>query len=159
MEVIGILIMKQDLLAKHIKEGLSYFKEVSELPEWLLPGVPEVAAQLGDKKILDLTADHKIKEEAEQLIKQTETAIIPAESWRQGIAQWPAVDQVRPVVLALLRARDKIDALLRQGNKEANSFSIVCAPWPMLRLSPMVLKYWTVWQISSAVAPENRQFY
>ena len=125
MEVIGILIMKQDLLAKHIKEGLLYFREVSELPEWLLPGMSEVAARLGDKKILDLTADHKIKEEAEQLIKQTETAIIPAESWRQGIAQWPAVDQVRPVVLALLRARDKIDALLRQGNKEANSFSMV----------------------------------
>jgi len=117
--------MEQDLWAKHIKQGFFYVKEAVELPEYLLPGIPEVAAQLGDKKMVELAGNPKISESKTPLLNQTETGNIPAEVWREGVGHWWAINQVRPVVLALLRARDKIEALQRQGNTDANSFYVI----------------------------------
>jgi len=75
--------------------------------------------------MVELAGNPKISESKTPLLNQTETGNIPAEVWREGVGHWWAINQVRPVVLALLRARDKIEALQRQGNTDANSFYVI----------------------------------
>jgi len=50
---------------------------------------------------------------------------LPAEIWQEGIGRWQAVHQVMPVTLALLRAREKIEALERRGVAGVSSASTV----------------------------------
>jgi hypothetical protein len=118
--------MKQNLLAPYIQTGFPYFREISKLPEWLVPGAAEVVSQLGDESLLELIAPLDLTGEIQScLAKPTGANKLPVEEWREAIERWYAVCQVVPVTMALLRAREKVEAMERRGVFGINSTSVV----------------------------------
>jgi hypothetical protein len=118
--------MKQNLLAPYIKTGFPYFREISKLPEWLVPGTAEVANQLGDESLLELVEPLSLTGGIQSCLAQAPKADkLPVEEWCEAIGRWYAVHQVVPVTMALLRAREKIEAMQRRGIGEVNSVSKV----------------------------------
>lgn len=118
--------MKNGRLAQYMEVGLPHLKQISKLPEWLAPGVPEVASQLGDEAMLGLAEPLCLSEGIKSLLNQApEADKLPAEIWQEDIGRWQAVHQVVPVTLALLRAREKVEALERRGVAGVSSASTV----------------------------------
>ena len=118
--------MKQNLLVPYIKTGFPSFREISKLPEWLVPGAAEVVSQLGDESLLELIAPLGLTGEIQSCIAQAASADkVPVGEWREAIERWYALHQVVPVTLALLRAREKVEAMERRGVIGINSSSIV----------------------------------
>ena len=118
--------MKQNLLAPYIKTGFPYFREISKLPEWLVPGAAEVVSQLGDESLLELVEPLGLTEEIQSCLAQAPKADkLPVGEWCEAIGRWYAVHQVVPVTMALLRAREKIEAMQRRGIGGVNSVSKV----------------------------------
>ena len=118
--------MKNGRLTQYMEAGLPHLRQVSRLPEWLAPGVSEGASQLGDKSLLKLAEPLCLSEGIKPLLNQApEADKLPAEIWQEGIGRWQAIHQVVPVILALLRAREKVEALERRGVAEVSSASTV----------------------------------
>ena len=118
--------MKQNLLAPYIQTGFPYFREISKLPEWLVPGAAEVVSQLGDESLLELIEPLGLTGKIQSCLAQAaEADKLPVGEWREAIERWYAVYQVVPVTLALLRAREKVEAMERRGVIGINSSSIV----------------------------------
>jgi len=116
--------MKNGRLTRYVEAGLPHLRHVSKLPGWLAPGVPEVASQLGDKSLLKLAEPLCLSEGIKSLLNQApEADKLPAEKWQEGMGRWQAVHQVAPVTLALLRAREKVEALERRGVAGVSSAS------------------------------------
>ncbi len=118
--------MKNERLAQYVEDGFPHLRQISKLPEWLAPGVPAVSSQLGDEAILGLAEPLGISEKIKPWLAQApEENMIPDEVWLEVIGRWQAVRQVVPVTMALLRAREKIEALERRGAVGINSVSTV----------------------------------
>jgi len=118
--------MKQNLLAPYIKTGFPYFREISKLAEWLVPGAAEVVSQLGDENLLELVEPLGLTGEIQSCLAQAPKADkLPVGEWCEAIGRWYAVHQVVPVIMALLRAREKIEAMQRWGIGGVNSVSKV----------------------------------
>ena len=114
--------MKQNLLVPYIKTGFPYFREISKLPEWLVPGAAEVVSQLGDERLLDLIEPLGLTGDPQSGLTQSASADkLPVGEWREAIERWYAVYQVVPVTMALLRAREKIETMERRGVIGINS--------------------------------------
>jgi len=108
--------MKQNLLVPYIKTGFPDFREISRLPEWLVPGAAEVVSQLGDESLLKLIAPLGLTGEIQSCLSQSaEADKLPVGEWSEAIGRWAAVHQVMPVTMALLRAREKVEAMERRG--------------------------------------------
>ena len=118
--------MKQNLLVPYIKTGFPSFREISKLPEWLVPGAAEVVSQLGDEIILDIVEPLGLTGEIQSsLAPEARADNLPVGEWREAIERWSAVYQVVPVTMALLRAREKVEAMERRGVIGINSTSVV----------------------------------
>jgi hypothetical protein len=118
--------MKQNLLVPYIKTGFPSFREISKLPEWLVPGAAEVVSQLGDESLLELIEPLGLTGEIQSGLAQSAGADkLPVGEWREATERWSAVHQVVPVMLALLRAREKIEDMERRGVIGINSPSVV----------------------------------
>ena len=118
--------MRQNLLVPYIKTGFPSFREISKLPEWLVPGAAEVASQLGDESLLELIEPLGLTGEIQSCLAQSaEADKLPVGEWREAIERWYAVHQVVPVTMALLRAREKVEAMERRGVIGINSTSVV----------------------------------
>lgn len=118
--------MKNERLTRYMEAGLPHLRQVSRLPEWLAPSVSELVSQLGDKNLLKLAEPLCLSEGIKPLLNQApEADKLPAEIWQEGIGRWQAVHQVVPVTLALLRAREKVEALERRGVAGVSSASTV----------------------------------
>ena len=118
--------MRQNLLVPYIKTGFPDFREISKLPEWLVPGAGEVVSQLGDESLLELIEPLGLTGKIQSCLAQSVGADkLPVEEWRQAIERWYAVHQVVPVTMALLRAREKVEAMERRGVIGINSTSVV----------------------------------
>jgi hypothetical protein len=118
--------MKQNLLVPYIKTGFPDFREISKLPEWLVPGAAEVASQLGDESLLELIEPLGLTGEIQSCLTQSASADkLPVGEWREAIERWYAVYQVVPVTLALLRACEKVEAMEQRGVIGINSTSVV----------------------------------
>ncbi len=118
--------MSQNLLARYIEVGLPPLREISKLPEWLVPGLTEVASQLGDQSVLEIAEPLGLTKGRESCLAQADEADkLPAEIWREGIGRWDAVHQVLPVTMALLRACEKVEALEQRGVVATTSASTV----------------------------------
>lgn len=108
--------MKNGRLTRYMEAGLPHLRQVSRLPGYLAPGVSEVASQLGDKSLLELAEPLCLSEGIKSLLNQApEADKLPAEIWQESICRWRAIHQVAPVILALLRAREKVEALGNGG--------------------------------------------
>ena len=117
--------MKQNLLAPYIKTGFPDFREISKLPEWLVPGATEVVGQLGDESLLKLIEPLGLTGEIQSCIAQAASADkLPVGEWREAIGRWSAVPQVLPVTMALLRAREKVEAMEQRSIGSINSISV-----------------------------------
>ena len=118
--------MKQNVLAPYIKTGLPHFREISKLPEWLVPGAAEVVSLLGDESLLELVEPLGLTGEIQSCLAQAARADkLPVGEWREAIGRWYAVHQVVPVTMALLRAREKIEAMQQRGIGGVNAVSVV----------------------------------
>ena len=118
--------MRQNLLVPYIKTGFPSFREISKLPEWLVPGAAEVVSQLGDESLLELMKPLGLIGETQFCLVQPASADkLPVGEWREALERWYAVYQVVPVTMALLRAREKIEAMERRGVIGINSTSVV----------------------------------
>ena len=118
--------MRQNLLVPYIKTGFPSFREISKLPEWLVPGAGEVICQLGDESLLELIEPLGLTGEIQSCLAQAAGADkLPVGEWREAIERWYAVYQVVPVTMALLRAREKIEDMERRGIIGINSTSVV----------------------------------
>jgi len=118
--------MKQNLLAPYINTGFPYFREISKLPEWLVPGAAEVVSQLGDESLLELVEPLGLTGEIQSCLAHAARADkLPVGEWREAIGRWYAVHQVVPVTMALLRAREKIEAMQQRGIGGVNAVSVV----------------------------------
>ena len=118
--------MKQNLLVPYIKTGFPSFREISKLPEWLVPGAAEVVSQLGDESLLELVEPLGLTGEIQSYINKAVSADkLPVGEWREAIGRWYVVHQVVPVTMALLRAREKVEAIERRGVIGINSTSVV----------------------------------
>ena len=108
--------MREGLLTGYIRAGIPYLKQVSGLPEGLVPDLATVTGQLGDEGVLKLAEPLGLAEEVKALLAQApDPDGLPVETWQQGVANWPPVRQVLSVTMALLRACEKVDALERRG--------------------------------------------
>ena len=118
--------MRQNLLVPYIKTGFPSFREISKLPEWLVPGAGEVVSQLGDESLLELIEPLGLTGEIKSCLAQAAGADqLPVGEWREAIGRWYAVNQVMPVTIALLRACEKVETMERRGVIGINSSSIV----------------------------------
>jgi hypothetical protein len=118
--------MRQNLLVPYIKTGFPDFREISKLPEWLVPGAGEVASQLGDESLLELIEPLGLTGKIPSCLAQSaEADKLPVGEWREAIERWYAVHQVVPVTLALLRACEKVAAMERRSIGSINSISVV----------------------------------
>jgi hypothetical protein len=118
--------MRQNLLVPYIKTGFPYFREISKLPEWLVPGAAEVACQLGDESLLELIKPLGLTGEIQSGLAQSAGEDkLPVEEWREALERWYVMPQVVPVTLALLRAREKVEDMERRGVIGINSTSVV----------------------------------
>jgi hypothetical protein len=118
--------MKQNLLVPYIQTGLPAFREISKLPEWLVPDAAEVVSQLGDENLLELVEPLGLTGEIQSCLTQSASADkLPVGEWREALERWYVVYQVVPVTMALLRAREKIEAMERRGVIGINSTSVV----------------------------------
>ena len=118
--------MKHNLLVPYIQTGLPAFREISKLPEWLVPDAAEVVSQLGDENLLELVEPLGLTGEIQSCLTQSASADkLPVGEWREAIERWYVVYQVVPVTMALLRAREKIEAMERRGVIGINSTSVV----------------------------------
>ena len=108
--------MREELLTRYMEVGFPHLRQVSGLPEGLLPDFAVVARQLGDEGMLELAEPLGLAERLKTLLAQApDPDNLPIEIWQQGIANWPPVHQVLSVTMALLRACEKVDALEWRG--------------------------------------------
>ena len=118
--------MKNGRLTRYMEAGLPHLRQVSRLPEYLAPDVADVAHELGDRAMLGLAEPLGFSDKIKTWLAQApEADSLPGEIWQEGIGRWQAVHQVVPVTLALLRAREKVEALERRGVAGINSASTV----------------------------------
>jgi len=117
--------MKQNLLVPYIQTGLPYFREITKLPEWLVPGAAEVASQLGDESLLELIEPLGLTGKIQSCLAPASADQLPVGEWREALERWYVVHQVVPVTMALLRAREKVEAMERRGMGGINSTSVV----------------------------------
>jgi|GEM_PF-3586743 len=118
--------MKDERLTRYVEVGLPHLRQVSRLPEYLVPDVADVAHELGDQAMLKLAEPLGLSEGIKSLLNQSpEADSLPGEIWEVDIGRWQAVRQVVPVTLALLRACDKVEALERRGVAGMNSATTV----------------------------------
>jgi len=118
--------MKDGLLAQYMEIGFPHLRQVSGLPEWLVPDVADVAHELGDQAMFKLAESLGLTQGLKSFLAQApEADKLPAEVWRESIGHWHALHQVVPVTLALLRACEKVEALERRGVAGINSASTV----------------------------------
>jgi len=118
--------MKNGRLTRYMEAGLPHLRQVSRLPGYLAPDVADVAHELGDQAMLKLAEPLCLSEGIKPLLNQaSEADKLPAEIWQEVIGRWQAIHQVVPVTLALLRAREKVEALERRGVAEVSSASTV----------------------------------
>ena len=107
--------MKNDIITDYVETGVAYLKEVTQWPESLLPGLPGVAKQLGDTGMLELVEPLGLAERIQTTLKEApEPDGVQPEAWREGIRNWSNVHQTLPVMLALLRAGEKIEAAAKR---------------------------------------------
>ncbi len=103
-------------MKQHIEPGYPYLRQVSGLPEGLLPDWATAACQLGDEGVLKIAEPLGLAEKVKTLLAQApDPDSLPVEIWQQGVANWPPVCQVLSVSLALLRACEKVEALEQRG--------------------------------------------
>lgn len=108
--------MSEGLLTRYMETGFPHLKQVSGLPEWLIPDVAEVAHKLGDQAMLELVEPLGLSDKLKAFAARApEPNSLPVEIWQEGIARWHGVHQVLPVTMALLRACEKVDALEQRG--------------------------------------------
>ncbi len=108
--------MSDGLLTQYIEAGFSHFRQVAGLPEGLMPDFDAVARQLGDGGMLKLAEPlEPVRQIKAPLAQAFDPDSLPGEIWRQGIADWLPVHHVLSVTMALLRACEKVDALVRRG--------------------------------------------
>jgi len=118
--------MKNRRLTRYMEVGLPHLRQVSRLPEYLVPDVADVAHELGDQAMLKLAEPLGLSEGIKSLLNQSpEADSLSGEIWEVDIGHWQAVHQVVPVTLALLRACDKVEALERRGVAGMNSATTV----------------------------------
>ncbi len=120
--------MKKEILTRYVEAGLPHFRQASKLPECLAPDTVALACELGDQAMLEIAEplgiSEKIKAGLEQATKADE---LPIEKWQEVTGRWQAIDQVMPVMMALLRAREKVEALERRDVSIANSTTMARA--------------------------------
>ena len=118
--------MRDGLLTRYMEIGFPHLRQVSGLPEWLVPDVAEAARNLGDEAILELAKPLGLAERASAFLAQApDPDSLPVEIWQENIRRWPAIRQALPVTMALLRACEKVEALDRRGVAGINSASTV----------------------------------
>ena len=118
--------MRDGLLTRYMEIGFPHLRQVSGLPEWLVPDVAEAARNLGDEAILELAKPLGLAERASAFLAQApDPDSFPVEIWQENIRRWPAIRQALPVTMALLRACEKVEALERRGVAGINSASTV----------------------------------
>lgn len=119
--------MRDGLLTRYMEVGFPHLRQVSGLPEWLVPDVAEAACNLGDQAILELAKPLGLAERASAFLAQApDPDSLPVEIWQENIRRWPAIRQALPVIMALLRACEKVDALERGGVLRIDFASTVC---------------------------------
>jgi hypothetical protein len=108
--------MNDELLTRYMETGFPHFRQVSGLPEELLPDFAVVARELGDDTMVKLAEPLGLAERIKTMLAQTpDPDSVPVEIWQQGIANWQYVHRVLSVSIALLHACEKVDALERRG--------------------------------------------
>ena len=118
--------MKDEILTRYVEAGLPHLRQVSKLPKCLAPDTVAVACELGDRAMLELAEPLGISEKIKAWLAQAPGADeLPAEKWQEVTGCWQAIHQVMPVTMALLRAREKLEALERRGVLTMNSASTV----------------------------------
>jgi hypothetical protein len=108
--------MRTGLLTEYMEAGVPHLRQVSGLPEGLLPDFGAVVRQLGDEELLKLAEPLGLAEKLKMLLAQApDPDNVPSETWQQCVANWQPVHQVLSVTMALLHACEKVDALERRG--------------------------------------------
>jgi hypothetical protein len=131
--------MSEGLLARYMEVGFPHLREVSGLPEWLVPDVVESAHPLGDQAMLELVKPLGLAKRASAFLAHApDPDSLSIEIWQDCIGRYPAIRQALPVTMALLRACEKVDALERRGVAGIRSAStvralatIACAPFTL----------------------------
>jgi hypothetical protein len=104
-----------------MEAGFPYFRQVSGLPNGLVPDFAKVAKTLGDEAMLKVAEPLGLAERVKTMLSQApEPDSLPDEIWQQGIANWPPVHQALSVTMALLCACEKVEALERRGALKIN---------------------------------------
>jgi hypothetical protein len=121
LQGIGEDKMKQDLLTQYIEAGFPQLKAAARLPQWLLPSLPEVVREIGDRGLMEMAEPVGLSQRIKSVLTQApEADQIPAQQWQAGISDWKAIHQVRPVTLSLLRATEKVEAFQRRGQVQTD---------------------------------------
>jgi len=104
-------------LTEYIQAGFTHLRQVSGLPEGLLPDFAAVARQLGDEGLLKLAEPLGLAGRVKTLLAQApDPDSLATEIWQQCIINWPPMAQILPVTVALLRACERVHALERRGS-------------------------------------------
>lgn len=108
--------MSKDLLTRCMEAGFPHLKQMTGLPEGLLPDFGAIVRQLGDEEMVKLADPLALTEVLKMLPAEAiDPDTITTEMWQQAIATWPPSQQVLTVTMALLRACEKAEALERRG--------------------------------------------
>ena len=81
-----------------------------------MPDFSTAVSHLDNRAMLELAEPLGLDDGLKIMLNQVpEPADLSAELWQQGIADWQPVSRVLPIVMSLLRACDRVDALERKG--------------------------------------------
>jgi len=118
--------MREGVLTAYMEAGLPHLKQMAKLPDGLLPDFAAVARQLGDEGMLKVSELLGLSEKIKASVAEApEPGSLPLETWQEAIGCWQTANQALPVMMALLRASEKVEALERRGILVADVASIV----------------------------------
>lgn len=108
--------MSQDLLVRYMEAALPHFRQRAGLPQWLMPEIAEAGRELGDDHLMELAGCLGLGDSVKQcLTRSSDTDDVVPAACQEGTSRWQPIHQVAPMILGLLRARDKVIALKQQG--------------------------------------------
>lgn len=118
--------MSEGLLTRYIEAGFPHFRQITGLPEWLVPDVVELAREMGDEGMLELATPLGLADQARSfLVQAPEADTVSIEVWQQAIGKWQATDQALPVSLALLRIWERVRYLQRRCELKVDATSFI----------------------------------
>lgn len=129
--------MTEGLLTRYVEAGLPHLRKIAGLPEWLAPDAGKVIRELGDEGLLKLAEPLSISGYKDFLERAPEANAVTSEMWQECLAKSQTVDQISPIIMALLQVWEKARSLRRREQLTVDPI-LFCRGLTVLSYAPFI---------------------